>query len=117
MLDRDREELYATILGIRPPWHVTAENAVRKQENRELTAAGEYAPKGTKYVWTQNPERSTFTSAASISTPDRAQLPAQLPEAPKKCAFLSPTNPDPEASGLGTSGFGMTPSMHSSTNG
>ena len=23
MLDRDSEELYATILGIRPPWHVT----------------------------------------------------------------------------------------------
>lgn len=33
-----------------------AVNEVRKQENRELTAAGEYAPKGTKYVWTQNPE-------------------------------------------------------------
>jgi transposase len=33
-----------------------AVNTVRKQENRELTAAGEYAPKGTKYVWTQNPE-------------------------------------------------------------
>ena len=33
-----------------------AVNAVRKQENRELTAAGEYAPEGTKDVWTQNPE-------------------------------------------------------------
>jgi transposase len=33
-----------------------AVNDVRKQENRELTAAGEYAPKRTKYVWTQNPE-------------------------------------------------------------
>ena len=33
-----------------------AVNAVRKQENRELAASGEYVPKGTKYVWTQNPE-------------------------------------------------------------
>jgi transposase len=33
-----------------------AVNTVRKQENRALEAAGEYAPKGTKYVWTQNPE-------------------------------------------------------------
>lgn len=33
-----------------------AVNDVRKRENRELEAAGEYAPKGTKYVWTQNPE-------------------------------------------------------------
>jgi transposase len=33
-----------------------AVNTVRKQENRELAAAGEYVPKGTKYVWTQNPE-------------------------------------------------------------
>lgn len=33
-----------------------AVNDVRKQENRELESAGEYAPKGMKYVWTQNPE-------------------------------------------------------------
>jgi transposase len=33
-----------------------AVNTVRKQENRALEAAGESAPKGTKYVWTQNPE-------------------------------------------------------------
>ena len=33
-----------------------AVNTVRKQENRALEAAGEAAPKGTKYVWTQNPE-------------------------------------------------------------
>jgi transposase len=33
-----------------------AVNTVRKQENRALEAAGEVAPKGTKYVWTQNPE-------------------------------------------------------------
>lgn len=33
-----------------------AVNEVRKRENRELTEAGEYTPKGTKYVWAQNPE-------------------------------------------------------------
>jgi transposase len=31
-------------------------NTVRKEENRELAAAGEHVPTGTKYVWTQNPE-------------------------------------------------------------
>ena len=34
-----------------------AVNTVRKQENRELAAEGAYVPKGTKYVWTQNPEK------------------------------------------------------------
>lgn len=33
-----------------------AVNTVRKQEIRELTANGEYAPRGTKYVFAQNPE-------------------------------------------------------------
>src|SRR5690349_591632 len=33
-----------------------AVNKVRKQENRELAAAGEEVPQKTKYVWTQNPE-------------------------------------------------------------
>jgi len=33
-----------------------AVNGVRKQENRERAAAGEYVPKHTKYVWAQNPE-------------------------------------------------------------
>lgn len=33
-----------------------AVNEVRKRENRELSEAGYYAPKGTKYVWAQNPE-------------------------------------------------------------
>lgn len=33
-----------------------AVNTVRKQENRELAAAGEHVPPGTKYIWTQNPE-------------------------------------------------------------
>jgi transposase len=33
-----------------------AVNTVRKQENRELAAAGEFVPRRTKYVWTQNPE-------------------------------------------------------------
>jgi len=33
-----------------------AVNAVRKQENRELAAAGEYVPERTKYIWAQNPE-------------------------------------------------------------
>jgi transposase len=33
-----------------------AVNKVRKEENRELSEAGYYAPTGTKYVWTQNPE-------------------------------------------------------------
>jgi transposase len=33
-----------------------AVNTVRKQENRELAAAGEFVPTRTKYVWTQNPE-------------------------------------------------------------
>jgi transposase len=31
-------------------------NAVRKQEIRELTENGEYAPRGTKYIFAQNPE-------------------------------------------------------------
>lgn len=38
-----------------------AVNTVRKQENRELAAAGEYVPKGTKYVWAQNPENMPET--------------------------------------------------------
>jgi transposase len=33
-----------------------AVSEVRKRENRELSEAGYYAPKGTKYVWAQNPE-------------------------------------------------------------
>lgn len=33
-----------------------AVNSVRKQENRELAAAGEYVPERTKYIWAQNPE-------------------------------------------------------------
>jgi len=33
-----------------------AVNTVRKEEIRELTANGEYAPRGTKYVFAQNPE-------------------------------------------------------------
>ena len=31
-------------------------NEVRKQENRELKAAGEWVPPRTKYLWVQNPE-------------------------------------------------------------
>lgn len=31
-------------------------NTVRKEENRELAAADEHVPRGTKYVWAQNPE-------------------------------------------------------------
>jgi len=33
-----------------------AVNTVRKQENRELAAAGEHVPPRTKYIWAQNPE-------------------------------------------------------------
>ena len=36
-------------------------NTVRKQENRELVAAGEHTYTGTKYVWMQNPENMPST--------------------------------------------------------
>jgi transposase len=43
-----------------------AVNTVRKQENRELAAEGAYVPKGTKYVWTQNPENMPRERRASF---------------------------------------------------
>jgi transposase len=38
-----------------------AVNTVRKQENREIVAAGEHIYTGTKYVWMQNPENMSST--------------------------------------------------------
>ena len=39
MLDRDREELYATILGIRPPWLVTQVEVRARQGEVTVTIA------------------------------------------------------------------------------
>jgi transposase len=38
-----------------------AVDKVRKQENRELEASGAYVPRGTKYLWLQNPENMSST--------------------------------------------------------